>query len=373
MPQPLHTRDYAGLTADFSGELQAVLLAPIPGDRATGENLRFEGTYDRIAEARREDDARLGQGVWEKDPKRADWVAVAQIAGEALELRSKDLQIAAWLTEAWCHLHGFAGTSAGLRLIHGLCDAYWDDLYPPVDDPEFRAAPFNWLDEKLGLQLKFVPLTQPSDLSSTLYAWSDWETAVRNDQLRLQNPANKALADTLLPPQIESALRQTPLEYINFCQAWIAETRAEAVAIEQLLEARLPAPAPGLRQFRATLDDIAAWLAGSPRAGVAADTATAAAPPPASTSTLVLPSAAESGAPTRPADSGRIHSRAEAYQLLADVAAYLLRTEPHSPTPYLIQRAIRWGSLPLDQLLPEMLGNNGALSEVRQLLNLKPR
>ena len=35
------------------------LLAPVSGSNPAGESLRYQGTYDRIAEARRQDDARL--------------------------------------------------------------------------------------------------------------------------------------------------------------------------------------------------------------------------------------------------------------------------------------------------------------------------
>ena len=35
------------------------LLQPIPGANPAGEPLRYQGTYDRIADARREDDPTL--------------------------------------------------------------------------------------------------------------------------------------------------------------------------------------------------------------------------------------------------------------------------------------------------------------------------
>jgi type VI secretion system protein ImpA len=68
----------------------------------------------------------------------------------------------------------------------------------------------------------------------------------------------------------------------------------------------------------------------------------------------------------------RIHSRAEAYQLLAEVADFLARNEPHSPVPYLVSRAVTWGSMPLEALLPELVRNAGELAEIYRLLNLQP-
>jgi type VI secretion system protein ImpA len=48
------------------------LLQPIPGDNPAGESLRYQGTYDRIADARREDDPILSQGIYKSNLKRAD-------------------------------------------------------------------------------------------------------------------------------------------------------------------------------------------------------------------------------------------------------------------------------------------------------------
>src|ERR1700753_980884 len=125
------------IQADFDFDV-ATLLQPISEQAPAGELLRYEGTYDRIMEARREDDASLAQGVWKRDLKKADWNLTSQICIDALEKRSKDLQIAAWLLEAWLHLYGFAGVSAGTRLLVELCHEFWDSLHPALNDPEYR-------------------------------------------------------------------------------------------------------------------------------------------------------------------------------------------------------------------------------------------
>ena len=97
------------------------LLSPISAERPSGESLRYEGTYDRIEEERKEDNPNLPQGVWETSLKTANWEAVREISIEALETRSKDLPLAAWLLEAWLHLHGFSGVREGLKRLKGLC------------------------------------------------------------------------------------------------------------------------------------------------------------------------------------------------------------------------------------------------------------
>jgi len=55
--------------------------------------------------------------------------------------------------------------------------------------------------------------------------------------------------------------------------------------------------------------------------------------------------------PSQSSDSLSIESREQAYRILGEVADYLERTEPHSPTPYLIRRAISWGEMNFHKFL----------------------
>src|SRR5580658_8919484 len=71
------------------------LLNPIAGPSPAGESLRYEGTYDKIRDARTEDNPVLAQGVWKAPLKKAQWSEVANLCLDALETRTKDIQIAA--------------------------------------------------------------------------------------------------------------------------------------------------------------------------------------------------------------------------------------------------------------------------------------
>ncbi len=68
--------------------------------------------------------------------------------------------------------------------------------------------------------------------------------------------------------------------------------------------------------------------------------------------------------------NGPIRSRTEAYRRLSEAADYLLRTEPHSPTPYLVKRAVEWGSMSLPELLEQIVRNEGEMNEIDRLLRL---
>ena len=140
--------------------LREELLNPIAGPKPGGAELRYDPIFDKIKEARREDDD-APQGEWQVARKTADYPLVIKLAGEALATKSKDLQVAAWLTEAMLRKEGFAGLKACLELIQGLIENFWDTLYPELDDgdAEMRAAPLEWLGTRMDAALRRVPIT----------------------------------------------------------------------------------------------------------------------------------------------------------------------------------------------------------------------
>src|SRR5215467_9415975 len=95
------------------------LLNPIEGTNPSGANLRYDPLYDKIEEARREE-AYPPPGMTERDRKVADNPLVIKLSTDALTTKTKDLQIAAWLTEALLKQKGFSGLQDGLLLCSGL-------------------------------------------------------------------------------------------------------------------------------------------------------------------------------------------------------------------------------------------------------------
>src|ERR1700680_382207 len=92
------------------------LLDLISDAQPAGADMRWTGDWDRIKEARRADDG-LDTGKWaKKERKAADWRTGRELGSATLRNRSKDLQLALWLTEANLKLHGFPGLRDGLRI-----------------------------------------------------------------------------------------------------------------------------------------------------------------------------------------------------------------------------------------------------------------
>src|ERR1700720_2857497 len=138
-----------------------MLLAPIEGPDPAGESLPFQ-VRKKLDDARKEinpnqfaaDDPRRPE-----QPQPADWPGIEQLAQETLAQTSKDLMVAARLTEALVKHHdrevagrlytGFGGLRDGLRLLRRLAQECWDRVHPAIQDGdlEARAGAFNWLDD----------------------------------------------------------------------------------------------------------------------------------------------------------------------------------------------------------------------------------
>lgn len=346
------------------------LLAPAQSRRAE-EPARPERTYDLIREARRADNPLLPQGVWQRDLKRADWAEVERLAAEALRSPPRDLQCAAWLLEAWMHRHGFAGVRAGMDLLHRLCAEQWEDLLPALDadDPEARSPPFQWINEKLSATLASLPLTRPESADGRAYSWVDYQTALRREGLlaRMEPRARQKAegGDDLTPEGFAAAVALTPREFYDAMQRELEAAGTAMASLQAVLHGHAGAHAPGLGRFRDTLATLRTWVGGvlQERPGPAAPVAEA--PEPAAEA---VP---EGEAAVAAAARGRvIGSREEAYRLLAEAAEYLRRTEPHSPTPLLVMRAVAWGSKPLPELLLELVNDGHDLNSLRVLLGI---
>ena len=341
----------------------ARLLKPVSSASPAGEDLRYSGVYDEIRDARREDDVSLSRGVWVAPLKRAHWDRVQELCMSALEKQSKDVQIGVWLVEAWVRLNGFRGLFEGLRLLTDLCAAFWDDLYPKLDgdDPDYRLAPFIWLNEKLPVEVRMVSITQPDSEDVKPYSWADWEL-VRNGE----EPDPSANCTSLAV--FQQSVMMTSAEFYSALYADLDGCVEACGSLRSVLERHCGAESPTLGKISRAVSQIREYIGDILEQRHIPRHAPEAAPDEGS------PQSSTAGAETRPAGheapSGAIRSRSEAYRRLAEAADYLATTEPHSPAPYLIRRAIRWGRLPLEELLPELVRNHDELSEIFRLLQI---
>jgi len=343
------------------------LLAPIPGDNPAGRDVRYEGPYDQIQEARREDDG-LDRGDWVRgEAKTADWPGVIELCTTVLAKTSKDLQVAAWLTEALIAQHGFAGMRDAAALTHGLIERFWDGLHPT--DVEARIGPLSWMGAKLDVRLKAVPITGTD--KGRRFAWWHWQEAQAVDNLGRQRAEAKAAAlaeGKVGGEQFAAAVAAAPRAHYDALLEDLTLAGCELEALARVVDTRFGDDAPSLLNLERTLGTCRELVAGI----VAEKRKTDPDPVPAAT---VGDVASKSPLPAAPAPVGgpvpfEPRDRTDALRRLDAVAAFFRRTEPHSPVAYLVERAARWGAMPLDGWLGEVIKDGGVLSTVRETLGI---
>jgi type VI secretion system protein ImpA len=351
------------------------LLVPIPGEKPAGESVRYAGAYDTIQEARRADEA-LAQGEWKREVKTADWPRVVAVATEVLAAKSKDLQIAAWLAEALIKLHGFPGLRDGLCLLRELQERYWEVLFPPIEegDLESRSALLEWLNEKLPPSLRAIPLTRSRDGDS--YSWLHWEESRTVDNLGRQNPeAMQALLaeGKISGEQFDKAVTSTPRAYYETLSEDLNRSWEECGRLEGAVDEKYGRDAPSLLNIKKALEDCRGLVADivkkkrelepdatTPQPAVKPDS-----PVPRRREPRMASSPSLESVPFAPQD------RSDALNRLAAVADFFRQTEPHSPVSYLVQRAVQWGQMPLEEWLKDVISDDAVLARVRETLGLK--
>ena len=355
-----------------------LLRDPISEEFPAGEGLRYEGTYDQIQEARREDDSTLSQGIWQTSLKRADWETVQRLALDALTRRTKDLQIAVWLLEARTELYGFAGVRSGLEILHLLCETFWDDLFPKIEegDIEYRLYPIEWINGKLTLRLKGIAITNPSNAESRPYSWADLEAAGRLENLarKDQKLAREAEQDEhqVTMTKFDASMMLTPDAHLNTLLADVQGSLDALDRFRELLRELCGDLSPSLAKFREPLESVRNLVMTTLHGrGVS--------PHQVAENFFFTEGDDEQPHADGAHQAGHsqnngmpeLRSRHEAYAMLAAIADYLMRIEPHSPTPYLVKRAVAWGSMPLPELLVELMDQQGDLSKIYTLLGIR--
>ena len=340
----------------------AAMTAPLDGDAPGGVWLRHERVYDEIKAAREQEPAYLPLGIWARPLKQAEWPTVVTLAQDTLTARSKDLQLAAWLTEALAHLEGVAGLAAGLRVMQDLVANVWRDLYPPIDPDdgvEPRVLVLEWCDRHLPAAVQGVNISRPTTPLADPVSLLTWDEAERREAARAAERENRrgrgretvdAGDDEPSRETVMTSIRLTPRAfYTNL----IEQADGARDAVSELChgfdtqcgehQARLPRLDAMLVQLRARASEAGKLLdAGSASAGGAAADSGSAGTGRNDGDQPERPAAAPVG-DAKPADPvaiiGGIGEREQAYRALAALAERLAQIDPHSPAPYLARRA----------------------------------
>ncbi len=331
--------------------LRDELLAPIAGLHPGGVELRYDPVFDKIKEARREDlDA--PQGEWATTLKTADWPLVIKLARDAIATKSKDLQIAAWLTEALVRREGFPGLRSGLEVLAGLVELHWEHLFPEIDDgdAEMRAAPLEWIGMKLDVPVRRIPV----DKSGNDFLQYKESRTVPSEDAATESAEKRTARDEAIasgrttPEALDVGFNATPKAWYKTLVADIQASIDAVRALDAVCQQKFGDAAPSFGRLVETLEDclrtantqLKRKLEIEPdpvdpvEDNSTGDASPAGVTPPGS------PAAAARGAL-----SPEPTSRDDATSRIVGAARYLRQTDPYNPSSYLLLRGFRWGEL----------------------------
>jgi len=351
------------------------LLAVIREDSPTGVDLRNASgdvTFDKIKSLRT-----LLTAEADPDGKghEADWKGVARECAAALAEKSKDLELATSLTDAWARLEGFSGLRDGIRFVAALCDRFWDRVHPGFAgdhvDLDDRAMPLNRLGGAVPAASACVMFNAPDPRDPSrprAFCWADQKNSGLVDGRA--TGANQAGADGLLKlgfmtgEEWQARIRAVDPAHLRALLGSIEECQAALGELRVIAEKRFAdGSSPNLIPLADVLSDIHEHVSKQLPAPVE-EGAVANADAATSADAAAAPASARPGGP--PA------SRDDALRRLDQVAEYFRTHEPHSPVAHLVARAARWGRMPLEEVLKEVISDQGALAKIWDTLGVRP-
>ena len=250
------------------------ILAPIPGENPAGESLRYDPVYDEIKEARRADDV-LEQGDWQHEIKTSDWDKVFDLSVAALTEKTKDLQIGAWLLESLTAMEGFEGLHAGLQIMTGFLQQFWDHLYPEMedDDLDYRVGPLEFINDKVWLAIKQIPVTDRSTTPG--YSWMKWQESrqvgaeqdIRNQYGDVDDNKRKAREEAIAEGKLtvedfDAAVVSSPKSFYVTLSGHVAVCLEEFKRLDETVDEKFGREAPRLAEFKTALEDCERLVAG---------------------------------------------------------------------------------------------------------------
>jgi len=325
---------------------------------ARGENLRYDPVYDKIKDARQEEEDDSSQGEWQRTRKKADLPAVIKLASSALVNKTKDLQIAVWLAEALIRKDGFAVLADCFNFLRELQDRFWDSLYPELDegDPQFRATPQEWFSGRCDYLLRRIPLTKKGldwfkyydgrdtsreRLAMTGKASDEEKRAARDKAVAFREAAAQEFAQSF--DATPKAFYATSFDQLKAAQEALA-------ALEAFCDEKYGNAAPTFSKLRGALEDVSqavSELLDKKREKEPDEVPQTETPEAETASPGQEPGAAAQGAgrPGAAALAGQPANAEEACAVITRAAEFLRNSDPSLVAPYLLVRTLRWAEL----------------------------
>jgi len=365
------------------------LLTKISPDSPCGMDITYDAAFlelERLAQGTAE--TQVGDHIQESEEP--DWEKVQSRTLELLE-RSRDLRLILYLTFSALCLEGFPGFCAGLALLQGVVERYWDHLFPQLDpeddnDPLERMNIIGYLSPqntvmsdqdpmKFKSRLMGVPLCTPDD--PRLPNPSFRHILVASGEL----PTSETKGGNVPTMQlIDAAFEQTEIGALQATDQVLRDCLEHLNALDHTLIDRVGATAaPDLSGLERLLEQIQSktgmYLE---RRGYGPDVSllkhiktkmgtymerkrSGSNESQANTGSRATPEAETSQQEL----SGRVTSQQEVLKALDMIVNYYEQNEPSSPVPLLIRRAKRLVGRSFVDIIRDL--SPDAMSQVRMV------
>lgn len=344
-----------------------VLLQPINDTSSVGENIEYELIYDEIRQARESDPEYLSDGDWAiTEPRCADWRKVRKLCEQVLRYQSKDFQIGCWYVEALTNIYGPEGLSVGFDFLSEFISRFWKNCWPSIDEGvEMRYGKLLKLDKDIACCLHEYPIIKrketklsywykvlsfehnlsinPDKLGEMIASEGDFSMKTFHSVTKDLSPAD--IVNNLnhlsgIPKRIDELESCYFFNSRDVIHTIFSKTRQCVSDLIDFLQRLTPNAIPEKKQ---------------------------------NTDTEII--IEDAGVPyfiNKTLQSGQCFTtkmnRDVAIEKMREVALFFRQTEPSSPVPYLIERAIRWADMSVTDWLNELLPDKDMIQQINKVL-----
>ena len=181
----------------------------IPGDKPAGASARYEPEFEQLeAEISKLGNPAGGEVVWKE---------VVSLSEQILSGKSKDLLVGAYYAYGMLQQQGYQGLLEGLRTVNGMCQSYWEGLFPEIRRMKARDSALDWLIDRVTAHLEASPPPGSEELAILQQAVQTVDALAEfvNPKLEAPNPKLAAFSRALAAkgagtePATEGAAAQT--------------------------------------------------------------------------------------------------------------------------------------------------------------------
>ncbi len=303
------------------------------------------------------------------DPK---WERIVELSLDILSRHSKDTRVLVMMTDAALRIGGITGLGDALRVSRLMLETFGLALFPAPETADEGAdtclRALAKLEDSANIQsgLDHAPVFPDNpDLH-----WFSHTNAIILEKRPGEERARLIQDGVICLEDFSKEVERSGAQTLRAGEAEIAAAIHEAEQLDRLMTERSDRKNPvGISSIVDRLKKIHTWYKNLTEDRLSAlnsqsDNGQAQA---IETGPGLTSGAAIGGSTV----TSVLVNREQAFSNLLQVAAFFRKTEPHSPVSYALEQAVRWGKMPLPDLLRDLVADSSVLGDVFRRMGIK--